>query len=392
MVLLSCSGTGGGIYAKLANGMARYNWWRRACKRFRSECRASTTVFEPPSLGRVHPLAALRRLRQFDDLFFTLSRHRVKVRYKQSRLGLLWAVIQPLAMMLVFTLMFTFLRTAPSGQVPYPLFAYSALIPWTMFSSALTNACTALTSHAALLTKVYFPREILPLTYVVAALVDMAAASVVLAALMMWFGVPLTATAIWALPAIAVLTGLLVGLGLLLSALQVRYRDVGLAMPVLVQVWLFATPGALPALRREGRACRHPSTRSTSSIRWRASWTRFAARWCCISRPICRALAMSGARRRRSRAGSLRLLQVRRADDGGRRMSDATVDRRDRERLEAIPVEHEPERPDVLGLAGCEPQRAPRSVGGRDWPQRRRQEHACSNCSRASRRRRADAS
>ena len=206
----------------------------------------STTVFEPPALGRVHPLAGLRRLRQFDDLFFTLSRHRVKVRYKQSRLGLLWAVIQPLAMMLVFTLMFTFLRTAPSGQVPYPLFAYSALIPWTMFSSALTNACTALTSHAALLTKVYFPREILPLTYIVAALVDMAAASVVLAALMIWFGVPLTATAIWALPAIALLTGLLVGLGLLTSALQVRYRDVGLAMPVLVQIWLFVSPVLYP--------------------------------------------------------------------------------------------------------------------------------------------------
>ncbi|MGH9309176.1 MAG: ABC transporter permease, partial [Vicinamibacterales bacterium] len=148
--------------------------------------------------------------------------------------------------MLVFTLMFTFLRTAPSGAVPFPLFAYSALIPWTMFSSGLTSASTALTSHASLLTKVNFPREILPLTYIVAALVDMAAASIVLAALMMWFGVPLAATAIWALPAIAVLTALLVGLGLLLSALQVQYRDVGLAMPVLVQVWLFATPVLYP--------------------------------------------------------------------------------------------------------------------------------------------------
>jgi lipopolysaccharide transport system permease protein len=206
----------------------------------------STTVFEPPSLRRVQPLAALRRLRRFADLFVTLSVHRVRVRYKQSRLGLLWAIIQPLAMMLVFTLMVTFLRAAPSGDVPYPLFVYSALIPWTMFSSGLTSACTALTSHAALLTKVYFPREILPLTYIVAALVDMAAASLVLAALMMWFGVPVAATAIWALPAIAVLAALLVGLGLLLSALQVQYRDVGLAMPVLVQVWLFATPVLYP--------------------------------------------------------------------------------------------------------------------------------------------------
>lgn len=201
-----------------------------------------TTVFEPPAIGRVQPLAALRRLRQFGDLFVTLSLHRVKVRYRQSRLGLLWAIIQPVAMMIVFTLMFTFLRTAPSGDIPFPLFAYSALIPWTMFSSGLTSASTALTSHAGLLTKVAFPREILPLTYIVAAFVDMAVASLVLAALMMWFGFSLTMTAVWSVPAIALLIGLLVGLGLVLSAVQVRYRDVGLAMPVLVQVWLFATP------------------------------------------------------------------------------------------------------------------------------------------------------
>jgi lipopolysaccharide transport system permease protein len=203
-------------------------------------------VFEPPALTRVHPLAALARLRQFTDLFVTLSLHRINVRYKQSRLGILWAIIQPLFMMLVFTLMFTLLRAQPSREVPFPLFAYAALIPWAMFSSGLTNSTTALTSHAALLTKVYFPREILPLTYIVAAFVDMALASIVLIALMMWFAVPLTATALWSVPAIAVLTALLVGLGLLLSALQVRYRDVGLAMPVLVQVWLFATPVLYP--------------------------------------------------------------------------------------------------------------------------------------------------
>ena len=211
------------------------------------------------------------------------------------------------------------------AQVPYALFAYSALIPWTMFSSALTNACTALTSHAALLTKVYFPREILPLTYIVAALVDMAAASVVLAALMMWFGVSLTATAIWALPAIAILTGLLVGLGLLASALQVRYRDVGLAMPVLVQIWLFASPVLYPLAavkaalaapllhalhpQSDGRRGGHVSPRGGAASVARSARARHVR-----------------ARRRRYRAGSLRLLQVRRADDGGRRMSDATVD------------------------------------------------------------------
>jgi lipopolysaccharide transport system permease protein len=205
-----------------------------------------TTVFEPPALGRVRPVASLRRLGPFTDLFLTLSVHRVRVRYKQSRLGFLWAVLQPLGLMLAFTLMFTFLRTAPSEDVPFPLFAYSALLPWTMFSSGLSSACTALTSHAALLTKVYFPREILPLTYIVAALVDMVIASLVLGALMMWFGVPLTTTALWSVPATALLIGLLVGLGLLVSALQVHYRDVGLAMPLVLQVWLFATPVLYP--------------------------------------------------------------------------------------------------------------------------------------------------
>jgi lipopolysaccharide transport system permease protein len=204
------------------------------------------TVFEPPTLRRLHPLAALRRLVRARDLFLTLSLHRISVRYRRSRLGILWAAIQPLAMMLVFTLMFTVLRAMPAAEVPFPIFAYSGLIPWTMFSSGLNNASTALTSHAALLTKVSFPREILPLTYVVAALVDMAIASLVLVGLMLWFGIALELTALWAIVAVLLLTGLLIGLGLLLSALQVRFRDVGLAMPLLVQVWLFATPVFYP--------------------------------------------------------------------------------------------------------------------------------------------------
>ena len=203
-------------------------------------------MYEPPALRRIHPLASLSRLRQFSDLFVTLSLHRISVRYKQSRLGILWAVIQPLAMMLVFTLMFTFVRAVPAGSVPVPLFVYSALLPWTMFSGGLTAASGALTSHASLLTKVSFPREILPLTYIVAAFTDFALAALVLGAMMMWFGVSLTWTAVWALPAILILTAFLIGLALLVAALQVRYRDVGLAMPVLTQVWLFASPVLYP--------------------------------------------------------------------------------------------------------------------------------------------------
>jgi lipopolysaccharide transport system permease protein len=204
------------------------------------------TVYEPPALRLVRPLAALGRLREHRDLLLTLSLHRIKVRYQQSRLGILWAVLQPLAMMLVFTLMFSLLRSAPSGDTPFPLFAYAALVPWTTFASGLTNAASALTSHASLLTKASFPREILPLTYVVAALVDVALASLLLVVLMLWFGVALTSTALWAVPAIALLALFLLGLSLFLSALQVRFRDVALAMPVVVQVWLFATPVLYP--------------------------------------------------------------------------------------------------------------------------------------------------
>jgi lipopolysaccharide transport system permease protein len=204
------------------------------------------TVFEPPSLRRLSLTAELVRLPQFFDLLWTLSAHRVKVRYKQSRLGLLWAVLQPLAMMMAFTLMFSFIGGAPSEGIPYAVFAYAALLPWTAFASGLSNAAGALTSHASLLTKVAFPREILPVTYVVAALVDFASATVVLAGLMAWYRLPPSSTAAWGLAAIALLAALLLALGLLVSALQVRYRDVGLAMPVVLQVWLFASPVLYP--------------------------------------------------------------------------------------------------------------------------------------------------
>ncbi len=204
------------------------------------------TVIEPPSAADLRPIAAFRRLPRFADLLWTLTLHRLRVRYKQSRLGVAWALIQPLAMMLVFTLMFTVIGRAPGGELPYALFAYSALVPWFAFAAGLSNAATSLTGHASLLTKVYFPREILPITYVLAALADLSLASLVLFALMFWFGVDLSVTALWALLAVLLLAVFLAGASLLLSAVQVRHRDVGIAMPVLLQVWLFATPVIYP--------------------------------------------------------------------------------------------------------------------------------------------------
>ena len=203
-------------------------------------------VYEPPSWSSLRPLTALATLRRFSQLIMVLTAHRLKVRYARTHLGYLWALIQPLSFMLVFSLMFTLLGRTPNDGIPYPLFAYAALVPWTGFASGVSNATSSLTSHASLLTKVAFPREILPLTYVIAALADMAVASLALVALALWYGVDVGASILWTVPALLVLMIFLGGLGLLFAALQVRHRDIGIAVPVVLQVWMFLTPVIYP--------------------------------------------------------------------------------------------------------------------------------------------------
>ena len=136
---------------------------------------------------------------------------------------------------------FTFCPGATDGM-PYALFAFSALLPWTFFSNGMSGATIGLVSHSHLLLKVYFPREILPLSYVFAALADFLTASGVFALLMLYYGVSVTINVLWAIPAILTLTMFLTGLTLLTSAFQVRFRDVGVALPLVLQVWMFATP------------------------------------------------------------------------------------------------------------------------------------------------------
>ena len=170
----------------------------------------------------------------------------MKVRYKQSILGVLWAILQPLAVMLIFTFVFSKIARMPSEGAPYAIFAYTALLPWTYFAGAVANATSSLTSHVQFVTKVYFPREILPITYVAAALFDFAVASTLLAALMLYYQVPLTINAIYAIPIIAVLSCFALAMSFLFSATQVRFRDLGVAVPLLLQVWLFATPVIYP--------------------------------------------------------------------------------------------------------------------------------------------------
>jgi lipopolysaccharide transport system permease protein len=148
--------------------------------------------------------------------------------------------------MLIYTAIFSRVAHVRSDGTPYALFAYCALLPWTYFATALSTATNSLVSHFNLVTKVYFPREILPLTYVFAALIDFMVAATVLAGLMMYYRVPLTALALYAIPIAGLLTLLAVAVSLVLCAVQVRYRDVGVAMPLILQLWIFATPVVYP--------------------------------------------------------------------------------------------------------------------------------------------------
>ena len=150
----------------------------------------------------------VRGLWQYRDLFRTLTVHRIKVRYKQSVLGLAWAILQPLSLMLIYTVIFSLIAKVPSEGVPYAVFAYAALLPWTFFSSSLTNATQGLVSHSQLVTKVFFAREILPLTYVSAALFDFTVASTFLIAQFFYYGVRLTPYALYAIPILVLLTAL----------------------------------------------------------------------------------------------------------------------------------------------------------------------------------------
>lgn len=194
-----------------------------------------------PNLGE-----HLRRLFDYRDLLRTLTIHRINVRYRQTLLGAAWAVLHPLLMMLVFVTVFSRLAKVPSEGVPYALFAYCALLPWACFAGAITSATGALVGHAQLITKVYFPREILPLTYVIAALFDFLLGLGALAGLMAWYRVPISMAIGYLIPVILLLAAWALAVSLLLSAMQVRWRDIGVAIPLVVQLGMFASPVIYP--------------------------------------------------------------------------------------------------------------------------------------------------
>jgi lipopolysaccharide transport system permease protein len=204
------------------------------------------SVMRAPSLSGASLLASLGKLAQHRHLLWALSLHRIKVRYKQSVLGILWAILQPLSMMLIFTFLLSYVARMPSDGAPYALFAYTALLPWNLLSSSVSNATTSLVSHSQFVTKVYFPREILPLSYVVASLFDFAVASILLVGMMIHYRVPLGLNTLYVLPLLALLGCTTIGTALLFSATNARFRDIGVAVPLFMQLWLFATPVIYP--------------------------------------------------------------------------------------------------------------------------------------------------
>jgi len=202
------------------------------------------TVIEPSKGWVAIRLGALWRFREL--LYFLIWRD-VKVRYKQTLLGAAWAILQPLLTMVVFSIFFGKLARMPSDGVPYPLFAYVALVPWTFFANGLILSSGSLVSNQTLLRKVYFPRLVIPVSAVAAGLIDFGIAFVVLLGLAARYGVPLTVNMIWlpALVLLALVTAL--GVGLWFAALNVLYRDIQYVVPFLVQVWLYATPIVYPS-------------------------------------------------------------------------------------------------------------------------------------------------
>jgi homopolymeric O-antigen transport system permease protein len=202
------------------------------------------TVIEP-SRGWVS--LRLRALWRSRELLYFLIWRDVKVRYKQTLLGAAWAILQPLLTMVVFSIFFGKLARMPSDGVPYPLFAYVALVPWTFFANGLILSSGSLVSNQTLLRKVYFPRLVIPVSAVAAGLIDFGIAFVVLLGLAARYGVPLSANMIWlpALVLLALVTAL--GVGLWFAALNVLYRDIQYVVPFLVQVWLYATPIVYPS-------------------------------------------------------------------------------------------------------------------------------------------------
>ncbi|HUH96503.1 MAG TPA: ABC transporter permease [Anaerolineales bacterium] len=207
--------------------------------------RQPETIYIKPSTGLT--ALNLRDLWIYRELVYFMIWRDIKVRYKQTMLGAAWAIIQPVLTMLVFNFIFGSVAKVPTDGIPYPIFSYTALLPWGLFSAALNNASRSLTTNTNMVTKIYFPRLVLPLASVLGGLVDFAIAFLLLIAMMIYYRVTPTA-AIWTLPLFILLSIIsALGVALWLAAINVQYRDVNYVLPFLTQFWLFLTPVAYSA-------------------------------------------------------------------------------------------------------------------------------------------------
>ncbi|HRI37285.1 MAG TPA: ABC transporter permease [Nitrospira sp.] len=189
----------------------------------------------------------LNELWAYRELLYFLTWRDIKVRYKQTALGLTWAVLKPLSLMLIFTVVFGWLAQVPSDGLPYPVFSLCAILPWQLFSQMLSSTSQSLVSNQNLLTKVYFPRLVIPLAALGVGLMDFMIASAILACVMAYFQMVPTLLALL-LPSFVLLAVMMsLGVGFWFSALNIQYRDVGHALPFLTQLWFFATPIAYPS-------------------------------------------------------------------------------------------------------------------------------------------------
>jgi len=204
---------------------------------------APVTVFHSSGgwiTGKLHELWNYR------ELLWVLTLRNVQIRYKQSILGIAWAVLQPLALMLIFTLVFSALLKVPSEGVPYPIFSYSALLFWTFFSNSLNNAIPSLEDNAALIKKIYFPREFFPISSILAAVFDLLIAAVIFLGMMFYYHVSFTLNILYVIPLLIIQTIFTMGVCFIFSALNAYYRDVKYALPLVIQLWLYATPIIYP--------------------------------------------------------------------------------------------------------------------------------------------------
>ena len=189
----------------------------------------------------------LRDLWAYRELLYFLTWRDLKVRYKQTILGVAWAIIQPLFTMLIFTLFFGKLAGLPSDGVPYPVFVYAGLLLWTFFSNAVTHSGNSLVGNSNLLTKVYFPRIIIPGAAVGAGLVDLLIAFGVLIVLMVYYQVSISASVVMVVPLVGLTTVFALAMGMWTSALNVKYRDIRYALPFVIQLWMFVSPVIFPS-------------------------------------------------------------------------------------------------------------------------------------------------